>query len=296
MKTVAVLMSTYNGENYIKEQIESIFNQKGVIVKLYVRDDGSKDRTLEILKDYNVNLEKGTNIGYIKSFMWLIKNVPFADYYALADQDDVWDEDKLYRAVQQLENCPDHEPALYSSNTRYIDACGHLLREISFKPNVSLESSFVKNFATGCTIVFNNDLRNYIKIGKPEYISCHDTWLCRCCLALNGNVVFDVKSTMGYRQHQNNSIGAPTSYLGKLERHLKQLFTDSSHSRQRTAAEILKSYGPFLNEHNKKTLTCIENHNSSLINKVHLILNKNFTCGNRFNDFLFKIAVLIGWI
>lgn len=84
MKTVAVLMSTYNGENYIKEQIESIFNQKGVIVKLYVRDDGSKDRTLEILKDYNVNLEKGTNIGYIKSFMWLIKNVPFADYYALA--------------------------------------------------------------------------------------------------------------------------------------------------------------------------------------------------------------------
>ena len=96
MKTVAVLMSTYNGENYIKEQIESIFNQKGVIVKLYVRDDGSKDRTLEILKDYNVNLEKGTNIGYIKSFMWLIKNVPFADYYALADQDDVWDEDKLY--------------------------------------------------------------------------------------------------------------------------------------------------------------------------------------------------------
>ena len=101
MKTVYVMLSSYNGEKYIAEQIDSILHQTGVSVTLAIRDDGSSDGTGEILRRYaseneNVKVAFGENVGYAKSFFELIKTSPEGfDYYALSDQDDVWTEDKL---------------------------------------------------------------------------------------------------------------------------------------------------------------------------------------------------------
>ena len=94
MNKVQVLLSTYNGEKYIKEQIESILNQEGVEVSLLIRDDGSSDRTIEIVKkiseqNNNIILFKGQNMGPARSFMDLVKKSDEVDYYAFADQDDV---------------------------------------------------------------------------------------------------------------------------------------------------------------------------------------------------------------
>ena len=104
---VSVLMSTYNGEKYIREQIESILNQKKVKVHLLIRDDGSQDSTIEIVKEYankypNVSVYAGKNIGIGNSFMELLRNAPEADYYAFADQDDVWLDGKLERAIELI--------------------------------------------------------------------------------------------------------------------------------------------------------------------------------------------------
>ena len=106
MVTVLVLMSTYNGEAYLTEQVESILKQADVNVKLLVRDDGSTDNTLRILNKYateeKLDYITGKNINWMHSFWTLVNMAHGADYYAFADQDDIWFPDKLARAVSVL--------------------------------------------------------------------------------------------------------------------------------------------------------------------------------------------------
>ena len=106
--TVTVAMSTYNGERYLREQIDSILNQKNVDIVLFVRDDGSKDATLDILGEYsakydNVLFSAGNNLGIGKSFYEALRLAPESDYYAFSDQDDVWLQDKVASGVKALE-------------------------------------------------------------------------------------------------------------------------------------------------------------------------------------------------
>lgn len=94
MNSVTVMISTYNGEKFLKEQIESILSQTNVKVKIFVRDDGSVDGTRNILNDYQ-NKGKltwycGNNLKTARSFLDIVKNVPKDSYYAFSDQDDVW--------------------------------------------------------------------------------------------------------------------------------------------------------------------------------------------------------------
>lgn len=125
-KKVVILMSTYNGEKYIEEQLESLLNQTYSDIKIFIRDDGSKDRTKEIIKQFlqkskNIFLIEGENIGFINSFFELLNISDTADYYAYCDQDDVWMEDKIERAVKFLEKSDSNKPVLYFSNSDYYD-------------------------------------------------------------------------------------------------------------------------------------------------------------------------------
>lgn len=103
-QNILVLMSTFNGEKFIREQIESILAQENVNIKLLVRDDGSTDKTLDILNEYKnkgkLNYYIGKNLGPQLSFMHLLQNAPYCEYYAFADQDDVWLKDKLSTAIK----------------------------------------------------------------------------------------------------------------------------------------------------------------------------------------------------
>ena len=120
--TVAVLMSTYNGENYISEQIESILSQKDVNIKLYIRDDGSEDKTLSILKQYSVldNVKlvvDGENIGPGNSFMRLLytyAGLEGVEFFAFSDQDDIWFSNKIAIAIETLGDSG--QAKLYCSN------------------------------------------------------------------------------------------------------------------------------------------------------------------------------------
>lgn len=124
-KSVQVVMSTYNGEKYLKEQIDSILSQEGVDVRLYIRDDGSSDRTTDILASYqehkNVKIEKGNNLGFAKSFLTALDECDEADYYAFSDQDDVWEKDKLSTAIEILEEESQSTPLLYCSALQRVD-------------------------------------------------------------------------------------------------------------------------------------------------------------------------------
>lgn len=282
MKKVQVLMSTYNGEKYIKEQIESILNQSDVEVHLIVRDDGSSDKTVEIIRNYNdVKLIESKNLGVTKSFFELIKVAEEYDFYAFADQDDVWDEDKLKTAVQTLElySCP----AIYSGNTRLVDSDLKYIKNETLRPITTLGSALVKNYVTGCTTVFNNSLMSYLKSYTPNYAVCHDWWVNLVCLSIGGVSVYDYEPHMNYRQHGNNVVSGNDSNWKKWKSRLKK-FINSPYHREIMAKEIIDNYAVLIKKEEEKVLT-------SMINRKYTV---EMSTGSTIDNILFRICLALG--
>ena len=242
---VSVLMSTYNGSKYVREQIESILNQKGVEVQLLIRDDGSNDDTLSICGEFekqhkNVSVYQGENIGVGKSFLELLRMAPVAEYYSFADQDDFWLEDKLLRAVKMIEEtkgkdlsqdigegnpityddllqkdiCLDEKmvPVLYGSNLiRSNERLQVMGKRFEGIPKCDLFSSITRNVIYGCTMVMNRCLRDLcIVAGNPteKVLSRknHDGWVLYLAY-INGVFLYDNESYIRYREHTNQVVG-----------------------------------------------------------------------------------------
>lgn len=195
MKKVAVLMSTYNGENYLKEQVDSLITQVGVDVSITVRDDGSSDKTIEMLDGWQregvLTYYVGPNLKPGRSFMDLIMVAPQADYYAFCDQDDVWDSDKLVVAITRLEEMSEiNKPVIYFSRTRLVD---RNLVPISVRQRIhkpGLGAALMINPVTGCTEVFNSTLLSLLRRYKNENVYMHDGWSYRVCMAMGGGGFF----------------------------------------------------------------------------------------------------------
>ena len=250
---VCVLLSSYNGERFIAEQIESILNQNILGLKIYIRDDGSKDSTREILKQYskytNVNLEFGNNIGVRDSFYWLVKNAPKCRYYAFCDQDDIWDNDKLSVAKESLEPLPQNVPNVYFSNVRLVNADGTFIKnwhEMDMA-NQNKFAAFLENRATGATMVFNYNALQMIEMGWGDDVKLHDWWL-YLIGKFFGNVIYDNVSHMSYRQHDSNVVGANKKTLYKR---IINLLENNSCPRLRNAVAFYKGYEEFLDDNDK---------------------------------------------
>ena len=125
--SILVLMSTYNGELYLPEQIESIMQQKDVNVSLLIRDDGSKDNTENIVKQFQgkypnrIDFYRGKNLGPAKSYLDLIKTAKKYEYYAFADQDDYWEKEKLNRAISKIKDANNKNGKVYLSSLHLVD-------------------------------------------------------------------------------------------------------------------------------------------------------------------------------
>lgn len=214
MDTVQVLMSTYQGARYLPQQMESILSQKGVKVSLLIRDDGSKDRTLEILKSYekryqNILVYTGCRRGAAGSFYDLLEHADLSfAYYAFADQDDVWNRDKLFRAVSMLKMQTESLPLLYAGKVIY--ASENLDRRQSYPYSIRHRPSFgnalMENICMGCTEVFNGSLLKLVREHLPPDRIMHDWWM-YLTAAYFGKVLYDQRAYMLYRQHGNNEIG-----------------------------------------------------------------------------------------
>lgn len=215
MRNILVLMSTYNGEKYLKEQIDSILAQKNVEVTIRVRDDESTDGTIRILEEYQkcgkLNWYSSTNMGPAKSFLDLVYNAPLKyDYYAFCDQDDYWKEDKLYKAIERLEHFDD-KPALYHCELEIVDEnLEHIKMTRNCNKTKFIDQTLMVFYIPGCTMVFNNCLMRKIQERKPEFdlITMHDCWLYYICLGIGGKIISDKNAYIQYRQHGNNVIGA----------------------------------------------------------------------------------------
>lgn len=257
--SVAVLMSTYNGEKYLREQVDSILNQKDVDVHLYIRDDGSTDTTLDIVREYiaanpeRVSLTVGENLGVGRSFMDLVYNVPDTyDYYAFSDQDDVWLDDKLIAGTLFLKA---HHKDLYASNQMCVDEKLNPLGLKHQKPPDTHPYGIIQgNSMSGCTMIFSSHLFQILRdeAHSPDEniirLRYHDVWTAMTASVL-GTLAYDFDYHILYRQHGSNVVGSVVydSVCKKAKRGFKQKlkkFLDKSkrNLRSKTAHSIVMAF------------------------------------------------------
>lgn len=258
MFNVCVMMSTYNGDQFLQEQINSIENQNDVNCSVLIRDDGSNDNTISLIKYnirkfHNIKLVSGDNLGSAGSFMEVLTNSPDCDYYAFSDQDDVWDLDKLSVAIKQLSDSD--IPALYYCDYREIDENGNVINSNHESLNsLSIYELALTNNCAGCTMVFNKKLRDIIIHHKPSRMLMHDHYIYFLAVAIGALIICDSKKHISYRQHQNNVIGANIPFWKKIK---LSSFGINKQIRSDTAEEIFTFYGKQLTEESRELLTTI---------------------------------------
>lgn len=282
---IMVLLSTYNGEKYISEQIESVLCQQGVDVHIVARDDGSQDETINILKRIstldNITVIEGQNIGVVGSFFTLMHEAVChnIDYFAFCDQDDVWKNDKLKVATDILSG-HGNEPALYMSSFQMVDENLHSIQTNMSRPNISVEGAIASNCATGCTMVFNKKLLEKSLISNYDDALMHDYWMYMVCLLTGGYIYYDETPHIYYRQHGNNVIGGTgDNFLTKWWTRMNKMFLPGDNFKSKFACKLLEQYGNEISEDKKVFLQNIANI-KTLKSKWNLLRNNKFLTGS----------------
>lgn len=230
MYKVCVLMSSYNGEKYIERQILDILNQKKCAIHLLIRDDGSSDDTVKIIKslaknDTNIELIIGENIGWKKSFKYLLRlsNKIDSEYYAFADQDDEWDEDKIICAIKKISRFDKDQAVLYTSNLRVkhddIEPISMLYKNDQIGEKFA-KYSVIGSSPFGCSMVWNYNLNKIVSNNIPKKEVSHDIWM-HMVAHLFGKVYFDNDAHMNHIVHSDNACGVAKNNLEKIEKFFK---------------------------------------------------------------------------
>lgn len=232
---VAILLCTYNGEKFLREQLNSIKSQEHKNFTLWASDDGSNDNTLKILNEYRnlwgedrLTIYAGPEKGFAANFLSLICNPHIeADYYAFADQDDIWEPNKLSHGIKHLHKLPKHRPAIYSGRTCFIDEQG---KKIGYSPLFKKQPGFgnalVQSIATGNTMVMNRAARDLIcEIGETPIVS-HDWWAYILITGVDGTFIYDPQPTVLYRQHESNIVGGSIKLNARLKKLLSSQFKE----------------------------------------------------------------------
>lgn len=295
MSKVQILLSSYNGEKFIDEQIESLINQNSVDINILVRDDGSTDGTIAILEKYRskgiLNYYQGQNMKPAKSFLNLIENSQDADYYAFCDQDDYWNENKLIKAIELLADYTS-SPALYFSKAELVNAQLQPIKHKGYpKKAYTFGQAIIKNNATGCTMVFNQNLMSIIRGYYPSFVTMHDYWVYLICLSIGGKVIYDNNSYIKYRQHSNNVVGGKNSFIHTCKNKFKML-VNKERDRSKMVNELSCGFSDIMTKENKKIVDEVWVYTQSFKNKWKLVKNNNINSTSLKNRFMFLIAII----
>ncbi len=296
-KQIIILMSTYNGENYLDEQIKSIYAQTYKKFKVYVRDDGSQDLTREILNRYkqqydNFEWFSGENEGVSKSFFSLMGMIPLEDaIYVFADQDDVWLPHKLQHIYKVFETDDNVKPVLYCGDTILVDHKLQILKEKNLGENIqpSFGNALIENICIGCTSGMNGCLLAKLVEKIPQHEVMHDWWF-YLTAACYGTVIYDSEPLIYYRQHEGNVIGSGVTKSSRLARRLR------NHKRHKN--QISKQAEEFSEIYqvcgdNAYLVECIKRYKDSLKACWKLVTNKEIYRQRSLDNFIFKILFVL---
>lgn len=264
-------MATYNGEKYIREQINSILQQTYKDIRLIIHDDGSSDNTVAIVKEYVdanpdtiVYVEDGIKTGGAKNNFHHLFSYSNSEYIMFADQDDIWKASKVesaLNAIMDKEKIHGKKPLLGYSDLVVVDAELKVINQSFFdmqnlvEDKNCLNNLLVQNIVTGCTCIFNRELLEMCN-EMPKEAIMHDWWLALVAAAFGDVFLMDDKYIL-YRQHGNNTEGAKDckniSYI------MKQMFnpkaiTTAINATFEQAVAFEKIYGEKLDGKNKEIL------------------------------------------
>lgn len=310
-----VLLSTYNGEKFLVEQLDSIFFQKGIEVTLLIRDDGSQDNTLDLLYDYmkchpsyKIIVKEEDNIGSAMSFYCLLLMAYELrnqyDFFAFSDQDDVWLEDKLKTAIDFFDpQCG--KPQLYCSNLCVVDVRLQPLGMMRKPKSIyNKANALIESFATGCTFVFNREMVELFYKYKPKTLIHHDLWVFHSCLLL-GNVYYDNNSYIYYRQHSSNVVGAKNTLFLRWRSRLRSLKTlKKQHYREHEAKELLRVYSDLLSLADRELVSFLALYKENFLNRISFFFapvnpfcnleKRQYKMISWMDDFWFRCRILLG--
>lgn len=294
MEQVLILMATYNGEKYLQEQLNSLYAQEDVEVNILVRDDGSTDKTIDILRNNEktgkLNWYTGNHLNVAFGFFDLMEkasNLNFK-YFAFCDQDDVWDHNKLKIALDNLKNV--FSPALYYCGQRLVDENLNFLENHYLNPKRTLQTRFVLSDFAGCTGVFNKELLMNVVKFKPNYMLMHDTWILRVCLAIGGKVIVDPEPHISYRQHHGNTVGLQHGFLSNLKQVNQYL---NEYKIEELTRELSRGYNNNMIEKYKTIAYWICNYRNDFSLKKRLLSKKNIDFCNKGLNITYKLKVIL---
>ena len=222
-RSVAILLSTYNGERFLSAQLRSYLSQTHDDWTLHWRDDGSTDASVELVGRFAAEIGGGRCVfpddagrrHATSSFLTLLRGArgSNAAYFAFSDQDDVWLPDKLERGVAELDKVSGADPAVYCAGRILVDAelrrqyvPGGLHRPPGFP------AALTQNIAPGCTMMLNRAAADLVLFSEPPDTTWHDWWCYLIVAAAGGHVLVDRIATVLYRQHANNLVGEARSW------------------------------------------------------------------------------------
>ena len=300
MEQINVLVSTYNGEKYIEEQLKSIDCQTYSNVHVYVRDDGSTDHTVELVNRYirenelsdKYTVATGENIGFSKSFHLLMQMADSGEYWAFCDQDDVWYPNKLSNAVKWMQTQKNDIPLLYQSKIAIGNS--DLSEIVPYKYenyNYNFQKAFTSNIFFGFAMVINRELYDRLIRADFDQIKYHD-WFAAIIVSAFGKYVFSEEIEAVHRQHENNA--SPLYFFKKIPDGIRLLRGDNFYTRN--AREFDRLFLSEMDEGQKEICTLFINEKYSLKTAV-----KKTFYPKRWNmslsvEFILRALMLIGKI
>ncbi len=300
---ILIMLSTYDGEKFLKEQLDSLYAQEGVDIHILVRDDGSKDNTITILKKYQnlygkMTLIEGENIGVIKSFHTLahytLLKMPSFDYYSFCDQDDVWLPNKLMIAVNKL-NAEDQSNKLYFCRANYVDKKLKFLKKSSKVCYFDYKTSIVRNPALGCTMVFDKKLLKLFILAYSsldKMLCLHDRWMFLCANYLDAKIINDDKAYILYRQHGRNVTSANKNFILRYLMAFKRIMSRENYYLN-NATLFYKTYQNFITLEKKEFLLTLINYNRSILSSIKFLKFHPWKSETRRDKILWSFVVLL---
>ncbi len=303
MKTVQVLLSTFNGERFLKPLMDSLFEQDYTNMEILVRDDGSSDHTIQLLQEYekrypNIDVICGQNLGVIQSFFELLKlSSPAVDYFAFCDQDDIWEKNKISRAVSSLGSLSWSMPSLYCSDYLLVDEQMNIMKQIKkSRIRPSFENALVENIATGCTIAINKISRQLLLQEIPKMALMHDWWIYLVISAF-GKVVYDSEHKILYRQHSSNVVGVKSRSIARWVARIQRLLRQGSLTPvTEQAIEFRRIYASSLTEDKKMILDRFIDGRKSFIDRLRYALSCETYRQSKVDNIILRLLIILGRI
>jgi glycosyltransferase involved in cell wall biosynthesis len=249
---VTVVLATYNGARFLPEQLRSLAWQIRRPDRLVLRDDGSSDNSVELVRRWadsaTIPLQivtTGRRLGPAQSFLQALKAAEPADIFMFADQDDVWLPLKIERALGFVHWGLEAPPMLYASRLVVVSEQLQMTGVTPRPTELSFNSATCESVLTGCTMALNSNFRDSIIQAIPQHAAMHDWWLYLLATS-SATLIFDDTPTVLYRQHSYNAVGAGAVGWARMRERVARFVGPDSTTRSRQLQEFLDLYGPRL--------------------------------------------------